>query len=564
MNLSVNSLSSMFHQIPSVFGDAQRYRSRDFILSATRLYLSRLDQHSKSDEDKQSRADPSYFTQSNTIPLLAAKVALPDPAGVVDLLEMLPPHIADEYRLPLPELFATCPTKVELNRPLTMCSRSEYISLIHRMRAANMLTFTQTPKVVNGLFGVKKDADWTRLIINCQPANAEFYEPPHVSLPTPDCLSRLVCDAVARLFVAKVDLSNYYHQLRVPAWMHPYFALPAVDSSELGLDSEFGSNVTVYPCCTTLPMGWSHSVYLAQAAHEHLLYTETSLRRADAILNTTDAVIDRLRHLIYIDDFVLIGLDHDSCLAAQDEYLAACKRRGLPVKMSKVVPPTDGPIEIIGVELNNSVLGVRPAKLDSLIADTRRLLGRRFATGLQVSALLGRWTWAMLCRRPCLSVFSSVYRFTQCAKAKPFRIWPSVRRELATACGLAPLLYSNLTVGYFDRIIASDASTTGQGVAAASLPHRVARELVARPPVNSASAFPHLPSSCEHDDVPRASLPRALLKGPQPAAPPPPTVNKYEFLASPHWRKIISSQWVSPPEHNVASCVHSRPHFAGA
>jgi hypothetical protein len=215
--------------------------------------------------------------------------------------------------------------------------------------------------------------------------------------------------------------------------------------------------------------------------------------------------------------------------------------------MSKVVLPTDGPVEIIGVELEHSVLGVRPAKLEALVADTKRALRRGYASGLQISALVGRWTWAMLCRRPALAVFTSVYRFIECTK-RSCRIWPSVQRELLAACGLAPLLYADLTASYFDRIISSDASTTGQGVTAARLPPRVSRELVSRPPINSAVAYHHLPaSSSEHDLISRDSLPRALRVSQ--TAPRLRTVNKFDIIARLDWREIISSEWVSPSEH---------------
>ena len=54
----------------------------------------------------------------------------------------------------------------------------------------------------------------------------------------------------------------------MPAAWHPYFALPPVKAGDIGSDIGYGSDTLVYPCITTLPMGFSHAVYLAQAAHE--------------------------------------------------------------------------------------------------------------------------------------------------------------------------------------------------------------------------------------------------------------------------------------------------------
>ena len=32
--------------------------------------------------------------------------------------------------------------------------------------------------------------------------------------------------------VAKVDLDNFYHRIRLPEWLQPYFALPPVRAAE--------------------------------------------------------------------------------------------------------------------------------------------------------------------------------------------------------------------------------------------------------------------------------------------------------------------------------------------
>ncbi len=33
--------------------------------------------------------------------------------------------------------------------------------------------------------------------------------------------------------MAKVDLDNFYHRLRLPVWMRPFFALPAVRAGDV-------------------------------------------------------------------------------------------------------------------------------------------------------------------------------------------------------------------------------------------------------------------------------------------------------------------------------------------
>jgi hypothetical protein len=280
-------------------------------------------------------------------------------------------------------------------------------------------------------------------------------------------LARLTVASGCTLHVAKVDLDNFYHRLRLPDWLRPWFALPRVRASDVGVADVFGDTF-IYPCCTTLPMGWSHSVYLAQQAHLHFIATSTTLRPTDQIIATNDSAADRLRHQVYIDDLILVCPDSAVVAAAQDEYIAAAGRRGLVVKMSKVVRPTTR-AECLGLEVDGVLhtIGVSPAKLDDLCRHTVALVRRGYATGRELAQLVGSWTWACLARRPVLSVFSAVYRYIECAGYRLFQLWPSVRRELLVLCGLSPLLHSSLSSPWFPDVVATDASSIALGVVAA-------------------------------------------------------------------------------------------------
>jgi hypothetical protein len=333
-----------------------------------------------------------------------------------------------------------------------------------------MADFTVSPKVVCGVFTVPKDKDTDRLIIDARPTNAIFAEPEPVKLPTPDLLSRLEMCKSAPTFTAKVDLDNFYHRLRLPDWMRPYFALPPVRAGDIGGDVEarYGSEVMVYPCCTTLPMGFSHSVLLAQLAHEYILDTRTSLRVADRITTTTDGRVDRVRHQVYIDDLILFGTDEGLVRAKQLEYIEAVERIGFVVKRSKVCLPSRFGVECLGLEVDgtNHTVGVSVPKLDQLRCDTFALLNSGRCTGEDMAIIVGRWTWACLAFRPALAIFNAVYRFIQCAGVRYFRIWSSVASELRVMIGLAPLLFTSVVSEWVSRVVAVDASSTGMGVVA--------------------------------------------------------------------------------------------------
>jgi hypothetical protein len=471
---SLNTLSVSFagHRLlPSSSNERIRTRLLSRIYRACQRFVGRQAPALSDDTSSTiTSLKPEYsyaIPVHSAVPIVASKVSLPAAAGTARLLDLLPPHIAQLYSNPnlvLRDLPARC--KV---RPRALCvDRTDYVQLITRLRDRGMICFKDTVKVVNGVFAVEKDADSLRLIIDARPANCIFTEPDSVQLPGPDLLAQLRVPVDTPLYAAKVDLDNYYHRLLLPEWMCEYFALPPVSASEIGLPGE----QLLYPCCTTLPMGWSHSVFVAQAIHEHLLNTRTRLQPDNRISATSDYRLDRPRHAAYIDDLILVGTDPDALRLLQREYIATVTSVGLPPKLSKVVAPTDTGVECLGLEIDgtNRTIGLAIPKLQRLIGDTLDLLDRGLCSGLEMAQVVGRWTWCVLPCRPAFAVFSAVYRYIQCAGRRVFTIWPSVARELVTIVGLAPLLFTPLDAPWFDRVVATDASEAGLGVVATKTP----------------------------------------------------------------------------------------------
>jgi len=263
-----------------------------------------------------SSSSPSHssFSSSSTpvVPLIAARVSLPDSLNIVPIDRVLPPDVAVRYTAaaapallrPYAERFVLDLAR-PLRRPRIAGSRAEYVQLVRRMHAVGMLSFTSTPLAVNGVFAVGKDADTDRLIIDAQPANRLFVDSPHVALPNPSHLVQLQLPQDAPMFVAKSDLSNFYHHLGLPAWMQPYFALPPLTPTELlacGVPPG-----AAFPMCVTLPMGFSHAVYLAQTGHEHVLYGSGALSRDDSLLSLRSPAVSASSciHGIVIDDLFI-------------------------------------------------------------------------------------------------------------------------------------------------------------------------------------------------------------------------------------------------------------------
>lgn len=417
----------------------------------------------------------------SAVPIVASKVSLPSTAGTARLLDLLPPHLTQQYSSP-DLLLRPEPARCKSRARAFCASRQEYIDLIRRLLQLDMVRLESSVHVVNGLFAVPKDQDSLRLIIDARPANAIFDEPPPVQLPTPDLLAQLQVSSFDTVFAAKVDLDNFYHRLRLPDWMVKYFGLPSLHSSELGL----AGDQLLYPCCTTLPMGWSHSVFVAQSIHEHLLDSETQLVPDDRIRVSSDLRLDRPRHMAYIDDLILIGLAPEPLAALQQHYIAVMTAHGLPPKPSKVILPSCDGVECLGLEIDgvSKTVGLGVPKMQLLIRDTLDLLDRGLCTGVDMAHIVGRWSWAILCCRPAFAVFNAVYRFIEAARRRMFTIWDSVVRELIVMVGLAPVLWSSLDSPWFDRLVATDASEVGMGIVAAPLAHQQANLLTSRPPVS--------------------------------------------------------------------------------
>ena len=163
-------------------------RAVDHILGCARRYVSRLGPAfaEPSSDDFFPVRDPDdlfsapYAFTSDAVPLVADKVALPAEPGSCNLLDVLPPDLAQRYAVEDPELFRPPDEVTPAAFAVLTESPAEYLKLIQRMDKLGMLHFTLTPKAVNGAFGAPKPDGSLRLIADMRPANAKFIPSPKV------------------------------------------------------------------------------------------------------------------------------------------------------------------------------------------------------------------------------------------------------------------------------------------------------------------------------------------------------------------------------------------------
>ena len=432
-----------------------------------------LSSHENTDNtaDLEPPNDFAYVDKRPRCAINASKIALPKDGVSVNLIDQLPPRLAALYADPCNILADELPE--HLRTGSAFAKKEEYIALARLLLDGQFAELTTDPIAVNGVHAVEKPDGSQRIIVDARAANECFIRPAAVQLPNGGDVANLVHYAQhdRPLFGAKVDLDNFFHRFRMPAAYLPFFALPPLRAADIGVGHVYGDDTMVYPCLNRLPMGWSHSVLLAQTAHQYLVYSSGLLNPMDAVIRGNDVQLDRLRHLIYVDDLILIGTDQAQIAQLQQRYLDFMRSRGLPPKMSKVMLPTADGLDVLGLEFNgrNFIYGARASKLLRLVHSTQAMLRKGFATGLELASLVGKWTWVALVRRPVLAVLSAVYRFERVAGKRKFQIWPSVAHELRILSSLAPLLFADLAMPFFDHAVASDASSVGLGVTAGQL-----------------------------------------------------------------------------------------------
>lgn len=297
------------------------------------------------------------------IPIVADKVSLPSPeSGVssIDMQSVLPPTVAHLYSNPANLLKHPDDVDVEkMKKPKVFGTQEEYRKLIARLFRANMTDFTTTPGCVNGVFGVDKDDGASiRLIIDATNLNELMIESPPIKLPNPSHLAAL--SSSGQFYTMKCDLKDYYHQIQLPSHLRSFFCLPPIKLKHLVqvlpdidvgkfTDVQDGEQL-IYPMLASLPMGWSHSVFIAQCIHEHVLYTlHPVLNPTDNIMVHQSLLPDRLLHLIYIDDLGLLG----TCRLAMEKMKCRIEEAysavGMRVNVKKSVLPTMEPVKLLGI-----------------------------------------------------------------------------------------------------------------------------------------------------------------------------------------------------------------------
>ena len=386
-------------------------------------------------------------------PLDPKRISLP-PVGIaasVSMTEVLPKHLGDKYRK---EHTMCTPSQEELDKikPKVMIDPKRYPELIQLLLERGVIGVQkQKPKVINGMFAVEKDETKQRLIFDGRRANLYFEIPAKPELPHPGILTQLTKEESEDLYVGKTDLDNFYHRILLPTWVQQYFGLPKV---------KLGKN-WVYPYMKSVPMGWSHSVFIAQEIHSHVVRL-AGLPADKDICSGQATEIGVGRYGKYIDDFFVLGSDK----SLLEEWLSSVMKKfaecGFPTKATKTVMPTRDPVTVLGITFRkNGLLSPNWKKLQLVVWNTHLFLKKKTWTKKALQCLLGSWNWFLLIQRPIMANITRLYELRE----KEGVITPSfkARAELAKLCVLAPLIAFEIRKRPVSATIATDASLRGGG-----------------------------------------------------------------------------------------------------
>lgn len=409
----------------------------------------------------------------------ADKISLPprDCPPPVDMMSLLSPEDAAFYADPANLLLGEGdeePSPGEA-RCCVMIDDEEYIKLLNMLAERGMITFLHEVEKVNGLFAVPKSDELQRLIADLRRSNSVFKKPEKSQLAGPDHVVNVQAPPGKTLTQATRDIRDYYHRIGLPKWMWPFMAWPQVDAAKIPWAAACGFAGMMFPCLIVLPMGFSHSVRIAQLIHERVVHHFVGVPREDQILASNDLRLreGRVLYNLYIDDSYWVSLsDPNSQRKLRnfvEKYQRELARLGLDDKPSKRWGPETGTRCVsLGMTIDGATrsYGMSAQKLEELKAETRTLMAAPTVSGRALARVVGKWNWAFLVRRPGMCTLAACYLYISALGDRADKLWNTVQQELRVAVQIAPLLQTQLDLPMSAEVFASDASTWGGGVVA--------------------------------------------------------------------------------------------------
>jgi hypothetical protein len=227
-------------------------------------------------------------------------------------------------------LIALCVGKMEGTGVLERCTPAE-VALSQEIVLVDKYEAKQWPRVYPPR---PEDEKRWRITLDCQPANALVYsvedfrregvkETTQHQSGALASLAEVPCE-YKRVF-AKVDLTDAYHSVRIPASLSRLFGLRVVD----------GTGQRTWFRYTRMPMGWKYAGIFF-------------VRVLEAVL--AGAKCEGYRLVVYMDDILICAASREACESALAEVVGLLTSKGFQVRPEKCAPPSET-MQLCGYEL---------------------------------------------------------------------------------------------------------------------------------------------------------------------------------------------------------------------
>ncbi|CAK0803320.1 unnamed protein product, partial [Prorocentrum cordatum] len=293
-----------------------------------------------------------------------------------------------------------------------------YARLLAALDGAGMLEWRRRGSPRVGLFTVWKKNGKQRLIVDARLSNLCFASPDPVDLATGGSLAPLEVDPGPPVCLAQVDIQDAFYHLLPPPELAPLLCLRPVTAGLAGVSELDGAAVSptqlVYPHLRVVPMGWNHALWWCQRIHEFHAFRQPGVFLSNKLSDKKPGVrLGRsgFAHTEYVDNFAAIGRQASEVDAVADSVLDALTTAGL------CMHPRESSVggSVLGWEFSDECPQVRasPRRVWRLRLGIEGLLERGFATGRDLEAIIGHFTFAARIRPEALCVFSAAYAFSQ-------------------------------------------------------------------------------------------------------------------------------------------------------
>lgn len=449
------------------------------------------------------------FKKTNTLSVVADRVAIPDSAGLVDPIQHLPPERAavlkDLHQLKLPEeQWAEVPVVSH------QVAASEESKLVRRLLKANMIDIipeadlprTKKGKILmGGLFGVPKNEAEDRLIFDRRPENSTMDRLQWSSLPSGVCFTRMLLESNQYVRGSGEDLRNFYYMLKLPDNFVKHNVVGRRIPREVLQEHGFNPLIPHRMCFKVLGMGDTNACDIAQAVHEHILQ-KAGVLSPKHILQYGRAPPQKTRwEGVYLDDLLVAQIcrtpdgravdadfkppaihsddeDYQAIQAAREAYLQAGLKRAEHKAFTGECNFKAWGAEISGVRGQVAAPLHMRRDLWKLIAS---LLRGGCATKELLQRILGYCCFCLQYRRELFALLHRSFSYVSQLESNQWRRLPAdIADELRSVALHLPVARWNMRRTINSVLTATDATPSSGGATEVRIPDKLAKELFRR------------------------------------------------------------------------------------